>query len=122
MGSSVVAIVNVPFHSPQLLTALGWVLDIRLFCFALIILASFRQQLFDRIQFETMLLGGCWIRHLEFPQRIKNDLGDDQPRVLLIVGGNDVPRRMMRACRAEGTLRMPSCSDSSISARECLRC
>ena len=34
-------------------------------------------------------------------KRIKDNLGDDQPCILLIVGGDDVPRRMVSACRME---------------------
>jgi hypothetical protein len=48
--------------------------------------ASFRQKPFDREQFETPLCRGPGIRHLELPHRIHNDLGDNKPRVVLVVG------------------------------------
>ncbi len=66
--------------------------------------ASFRQQLFDRVQFETALFGGSGIRHIEIAQHIEHDLGDDQPRVFLVVGGDDVPWRMMSARRVKAIL------------------
>ena len=51
------------------------------------------------MQFETVHLGGLRVRHLEFSERIQHDLRDDQTCVLLVVGGNDVPRSMISACR-----------------------
>ena len=53
--------------------------------------------LFDRLQFVAPLYCGFGIGHPESPQRIMDDLGDDQPRVLFIVGGYHIPRRMISA-------------------------
>ena len=48
-----------------------------------------------------MLLGCCGIGRFEFPERIKNDLRNDQTSVVLIVCGNYIPGGMMRAGRAQ---------------------
>ena len=64
---------------------------------------SLRQKLLNRVQFETALRSGLGVRHLQSSKRVKDNLGDDQPRILLIVGRDDVPRRMRRAGRMEAT-------------------
>jgi hypothetical protein len=59
---------------------------------------SLRQQFFNRVQFDTALFSGSGVRILEFSQGIKDDLGDKEPCILLIVGRDGVPRRVMGAC------------------------
>jgi len=44
------------------------------------------------------------IGHFKIFEGIKDNLGNDKPGVLLVVGGNDVPRRVMGACRAQASL------------------
>ncbi len=44
-----------------------------------------------------LLCRGLGIRHLEVSHRIYDDLGDDKSRVVFVVGGDDVPRRMLSA-------------------------
>ena len=58
---------------------------------------SFLQQHLDRLQFETPLGGGPGMRHFELPHRVHDDLGDDEPRVDFVVGGDHVPRCMVSA-------------------------
>jgi hypothetical protein len=41
------------------------------------------------------------IRHVESFEHIEDDLGYDQPGILLVVGGNDVPGHIACACRAK---------------------
>src|SRR5471030_632731 len=55
----------------------------------------------DRLQFLSVLGARFWVGHLEFFEGIEKDLGHDQPRVLLVVGGNDIPRRVVSGCCAE---------------------
>ena len=66
-----------------------------------LVLTLFRQELFDRLQFESPLGGGPGMRHLEALHGVHDDLRDDQPGVDLVVGGNDVPWRMMSAGSTE---------------------
>jgi len=66
-----------------------------------------------------MLFGSFRIGHLEISQRIKDDLGNNQSCVFLIVGGNDVPRRTVSACPMKSNPRTPSCTASSIFFHEC---
>src|SRR5271156_4329941 len=62
------------------------------------------QFLADRLQFQPTLLRGLRICHLEILQRIENDAGNNQPGVLLIIGGNGVPWRGMGAGCVQGIL------------------
>ncbi len=43
------------------------------------------------------LCGGPGIAHLEIGKCVEDDLGNDQPRVLFVIGGNDIPGSMMVA-------------------------
>src|ERR1035441_5569443 len=69
-----------------------------------IIQALLREQLADRLQFPPTFRGGLGICHLKFFERIKDNPGNNQPGILLIIGGNDVPRRVMGACRVQASL------------------
>src|ERR1039458_3118834 len=60
-----------------------------------------REPLADQRQFAPAFRGGPGVRHLETIERIEDDLGNDQPRIVLVVRGHDVPRRVTRACRAQ---------------------
>ena len=50
------------------------------------------------------LVGGLWIAHLKTFECVKDDLRYDQPSVLFVVGGNDIPGRLPGACRTEAFL------------------
>jgi hypothetical protein len=68
---------------------------------------SLREQLADGFQFPLAFRGGLGICHFHFMERIQDNLGNSQAGVFLIVGGNDVPGRVMGACRAEtGLIRL----------------
>jgi hypothetical protein len=96
---------SVPFHFLATGNSAVGFLDLGLFRSAVDgPLTLFRQQLFDCEQFETARFGCLGIRHLEIPQRIQNDLRDDQPCVLLVVSGDNEPWRTMRACRLKTIL------------------
>jgi hypothetical protein len=58
----------------------------------------------DRFQFPSAMCGCLRICHLKVIERIKNNLRDDQPGILLVIGGNDVPMRMVGTCRVEALL------------------
>jgi hypothetical protein len=45
----------------------------------------------DGFEFQPTLCGGLGIGHLKFIEGIQDDLGNNQPGILLIIGGNDVP-------------------------------
>jgi len=80
------------------------------------------------------------IGHVEAFKRIEDNLGDDQPGVLFVVGGNDIPGYLARAGRAEaflirqpvilpespllnvGETEFPVLSGSSMRARKRFRC
>ena len=83
-----------------------------------IIQTLLRQQLADGFQFPPAFGGGLGIGHLQFPERIQDDLGNNQPGILLVVGGNNVPGRVMGAGRAQASLICLPCTASSISSRE----
>ena len=51
----------------------------------------------DGFQFPPAFRRGLGIGHFKFIKRIKNNLGNNQPGIFLIIGGNDVPRRVMGA-------------------------
>ena len=55
----------------------------------------------DRLQFLVAFRGRLGICHVESFERIEDDLGYDQPGVLLVVGGNDIPGHIACTCRAE---------------------
>jgi hypothetical protein len=80
---------------------------------------SRRQQLADRFQFLPTFRSRFGICHLQFIEGIQHNLGNNQAGVLLIVGGNDVPGRVMGACRVQAGLVCPSYGAPSISSREC---
>ena len=53
----------------------------------------------------TLTVRACFrIVHFQSFERVEDDLGDDQPRVFLVVGRNDKPRRVISARRAEAFL------------------
>src|ERR1019366_9698876 len=58
----------------------------------------FRQQFADGLQFLPARLAGFGITHFELLQRIEHNVRDDEPRVFLVVGGHDKPRRAVCAC------------------------
>ena len=58
----------------------------------------------DGFQFPPAFRGGFGIGHLKFVKRIQDNLGNDQPGILLIIGGNDVPGRVMGAGRGQASL------------------
>lgn len=58
----------------------------------------------DRLQFPSAFRGGLGICHLKVFERIKNNSGDDQPGVLLVIGWNDLPGCVMGACRLQAIL------------------
>ena len=45
----------------------------------------------DRFQFPTAFRCGFGIGHFKFVERIKDNAGNNQPGILLIIGGNDEP-------------------------------
>src|SRR5450759_5057482 len=65
---------------------------------------SFRQLLADRLQFLPALCARFGVSHLEYFERIEDNLRYNQSRVLFVVGGNDIPRRVPGACRTEAFL------------------
>ena len=65
---------------------------------------SLREMLADGFQFSPTFWRGLGIGHLQIIERIDNNSGNDQPGVLFIIGGNDVPGCMMGACRAQALL------------------
>ena len=63
-------------------------------------------QLFaDRLQFQAALLRGLGIRHLESLERIEDNSGNNQPGVLFIISGNNIPGRVMGAGRVQAILK-----------------
>ena len=79
----------------------------------------FLELLADRLQFLVALRGRLRVGHLESFEGIEDDLGYDQPGVLLVVGGNDIPGRVARARRAQAFLVRLSCTASRTSAPRC---
>ena len=61
----------------------------------------FASRFADGLQFLAVRLAGFGITHLQRLQRVEDDLRNDEPGVFLVVGGNDIPRRMSGAGRAE---------------------
>ena len=47
---------------------------------------------------------GLGIRHLKFIERIQDNLGNNQPGILLIIGGNNIPGSVMGAGRVQASL------------------
>jgi len=66
---------------------------------------SLRQQFADRLQFPATFTGGPGICQLQLIERIQDNLGNNQPGILLIVGGNGVPRHVMGACSVQAILK-----------------
>jgi hypothetical protein len=65
---------------------------------------SFRQQLSDRAQLKAALCNNFRIRHRNPFHSIHDDVGDDEPRILLIVGRDDVPGCVMSTCGVKALL------------------
>src|ERR1039458_5861534 len=65
---------------------------------------SFRQPLADQLQFLSALCVRFGVSHFESLECVENNLRDDQPSIFLVVGGNDIPRRLPGACRTEAFL------------------
>jgi len=59
------------------------------------------EPLADGFQFPPTFRGGFGIGHLKFIESIKDNLGNNQPGILFIIGGNDEPRCFMRAGRGQ---------------------
>ena len=64
----------------------------------------FSESFADGFQFPPAFRGGFGIGHLKSVKRIQDNLGNDQPGILLIIGGNDVPGRVMGAGRGQASL------------------
>jgi phosphopantetheinyl transferase (holo-ACP synthase) len=58
----------------------------------------------DGFQFLPTFRSGFRIGHLKFIERIKDNAGNNQPGILLIIGGNDIPGRVMGAGRGQARL------------------
>ncbi len=58
----------------------------------------------DGLQFLEALIIDCRITHPEFLHGIEDDLRNDQPGVLLVVGRNDIPGRISGAGRVQTRL------------------
>ena len=52
-----------------------------------------------------MFRSGLGICHLKIIERINHNLGNNQPCILLIIGGNNVPRRVTSASRVQASLK-----------------
>ncbi len=61
----------------------------------------FCERFADRLQFLAARLAGFRITHLQRFQRVEHDLRKDEPGIFLVVGGNDMPRRMAGVRRAQ---------------------
>src|ERR1039458_1718886 len=59
---------------------------------------SFRQPLADQLQFLSALCVRFGVSHFESLECVENNLRDDQPGVFLVVGGNDIPWRILGTC------------------------
>ena len=64
-----------------------------------------RKQFADRFQFPPTFRGCFGVRHLKLTERIDDNVRDNQPSILLIVGGNDIPGCMLGARRAQASLK-----------------
>jgi hypothetical protein len=53
---------------------------------------SLRQRFANEFQFAPSFRGGLGIGHLQVVESVDYNSGNDQAGVLLIVGGNDIPR------------------------------
>ena len=62
---------------------------------------SIRELLADFKQFLAALVARFRIGHFKTFKRIENDTRNDQPSVLFVIGGNDIPVRVPGACCAE---------------------
>src|ERR1035438_1534315 len=51
------------------------------------------EPLADGFQFPPAFRGGLGIGQLKFIKRIQDNLGNNQPGILLVIGGNDVDRK-----------------------------
>lgn len=69
-----------------------------------LLLRLLHQQLADRLQFSPAFRGGRGTCHLQVIESIQDNLGDDQTRIFLIIGRNDVPMRVMGAGRFQARL------------------
>jgi hypothetical protein len=54
----------------------------------------------DGQQFATALCARFWVSHFKSLERIEDNFGYNQPRIIRVVTWNDVPRRVAGACRA----------------------
>lgn len=63
-----------------------------------------REQFADRFQFLPALRGSLGIDHVHSLERIKENVGHDQPGILLIIGGHDVPGGVMGTGRSQARL------------------
>jgi hypothetical protein len=55
----------------------------------------------DGFQFPQAFRGGFGICHFKFIERVKDNLRNDDPGILLVIGANDVPGRVMGARRGQ---------------------
>ena len=49
--------------------------------------------------------GHFWVTHFESFDRIEDNLGHNQPSILLVVGGHHIPRGICCVCRTESFLK-----------------
>jgi len=71
-------------------------------------LVSYRSELVaDCFQFPAAFRGGLGIGHRKTIERIHDDLGNNQPSIFLVIGGNDIPGRIGGAGRGQASLISP---------------
>src|ERR1035437_5362693 len=56
----------------------------------------FHQLFANQLQFPLMFRARLWVGQFERLECVENDLRNDQPRILFVVGGNDIPGRIAR--------------------------
>src|ERR1039458_10227796 len=73
-------------------------------CGCLFFIAFSSEPFADGFQFPPTFRGGLGICHFKRIERIENNLGNNQPGIFLIIGGNDVPGRVLGASRGQASL------------------
>src|SRR5664279_1705539 len=59
----------------------------------------------DRFQFSSALCRGLGIGHLQVLERGKDNLGNNQSGILLVIGRDDIPGRVLGAGRVQASLK-----------------
>ena len=62
------------------------------------------QQFADGFQFPPPFRGGLGIGHFQLLECIQDNFGNNQPGILLVIGGDDIPRRVSSAGRGQAVL------------------